>query len=273
MKLRKRRIQSFQNLVFSWWEDNKRDLPWRRTHDPYKILVSEVMLQQTQVDRVLPKYDEFLYFFPDVYTLSQATPAKVLRVWRGMGYNRRALYLQKAAKAIVELHHGYFPEDEAHLTKLPGVGTYTARALLVFAFNHPIAVVDTNIRKIITHFFFDDKPQKEMVIEDVARQLLPKKQAWKWNQALMDYGALALNVSRITYHVSPKAKPFKDSNRFYRGRIVDRLRESDMKETELLKELIVKHKKSKNLLKKIIESLERDGLITRTKENMLRLPT
>ena len=278
MKLSKRAIRVFQNRIFSWWARNKRDLPWRHTHDPYTILVSEVMLQQTQVSRVIAKYEEFLYFFPDVYTLSHATAAKVLRVWRGMGYNRRALYLRKAAKMVVEKWKGEFSESERQLSTLPGVGTYTARALLVFAFKKQIWAVDTNIRKIITHFFFKGKPQKESVIDDVAQQLVPENKSWEWHQALMDYAALRLRDVKRPFAQGKFSKklrrsiPFRETNRFYRGRIVDRLRGGQVGEKKLLKELVGTYHKSEDLFQTILVGLERDGLIARTKNNMVSLP-
>ena len=145
------------------------------------------MLQQTQVSRGLPKYLEFIQTFPNVEALAGASPAQVLRIWKGMGYNRRAVYLQKAAKAIVDIYKGRFPDTEPELTGLPGLGRYTARAILVFAFKKDIAMVDTNIRQIITHFFFHDIPQPEKIIQEVADQLVPKGKSWEWHQALMEY--------------------------------------------------------------------------------------
>ena len=158
MKLSAKRIKFFQKSIFTWWNSHKRDLPWRHTRDPYWIMVSEVMLQQTQVLRVIAKYAEFIQAFPMVRDLAQASPADVLRIWKGMGYNRRALYLLRAAKAIVEIYHGKFPVSEEELIKLPGLGKYTARAILVFAYAQEVPLVDTNIRQIITHFFFDGEP-------------------------------------------------------------------------------------------------------------------
>src|SRR5688572_18272750 len=114
------KIKDFQKHIFSWWKDNRRDLPWRRTNDPYLILVSEVMLQQTQVSRVLPKYAEFLEAFPSVHALAAASPAVVLRLWKGMGYNRRALYLQKTAQVVRDTYKGVFPKEEKLLAQLPG---------------------------------------------------------------------------------------------------------------------------------------------------------
>lgn len=173
-----------------------------------------------------------------------------------MGYNRRALYLKKAAE------QGKFISDEHSLTKLPGVGKYTARAILVFAFRKDIAMVDTNIRQIITHFFFDDNKQKESVIQDVADQLVPKGKSWEWHQALMDYGAIALIPRVKKKGSSKKTIPFKYSNRFFRGKLIDRLREGSVREKVLRKEYPVH----------TIEGLITDGLIVRN-HGTLSLPS
>lgn len=272
MRLSKKRIAAFQKKILTWWFAHRRDLPWRRTHDPYRIMVSEVMLQQTQVSRVLPKYKGFLRVFPTVVDLAKATPAHVLRVWKGMGYNRRALYLHHAAKIIVEQYQSQFPVSEQQLSKLPGLGTYTARAILVFAYKQEVPLVDTNIRKIITHFFFHDVRQKESVIETVAQQLLPKGKSWQWHQALMDYGALAMTNIQIPMTNWKKQKPFKDSNRYYRGRIIDQLREGDIVQKSLLKELGGKYAKPAAFFQSILRGLEADGLITRQKTGIITLP-
>ncbi len=261
MKFSKRRIQQFQVHILSWWELNKRDLPWRHTRDPYKILVSEIMLQQTQVLRVVPAYEKFLYFFPDVYTLARATPAKILRVWKGMGYNRRALYLKKAAEKVVNAYNGEFPESEKELIALPGVGTYTARAICVFAYTQDIAAVDTNIRQIITHFFFRDVNQTPSVIQKVADRLVPVGESWEWHQALMDYGALEMPKLKLKKIKKKAAIPFKQTNRFYRGRLVDILRDGPVDERILLNDFSAS----------VITGLIQDGLVERRK-GMLRLP-
>lgn len=267
MKLTKRRIRSFQNTIFDWWELNKRDLPWRHTRDPYKILISEVMLQQTQVSRVLPKYDEFLYFFPDVYSLAAASAAEVLRVWKGMGYNRRALYLKKTAEEIVGHYRGEFPDTETKLTQLPGLGTYTARAILVFAFQQDVAAVDTNIRQIIIHFFFHDLDQKPAVIQETADRLVPIGKSWEWHQALMDYGAIALPRTQNSMTRTQQRIPFKESKRYVRGKIINLLREKNMNEIEVQKII----QKPKQYVTEIISALMKDGLVVRKKE-MLSLP-
>ena len=271
MKIHRKRITRFQAFIFSWWKFNKRDLPWRRTRDPYRILVSEVMLQQTQVSRVLPKYEEFLYFFPDVYTLARASPANILRVWKGMGYNRRALYLKKAAETVVKRYGGEFPDDEAKLITLPGVGIYTARALLVFAFGQDVAAVDTNIRQIITHVFFRDVAQKPSVIQEVADRLVPAGEAWEWHQALMDYGALELPKLKVHKRTKTAGTPFTETNRYYRGRVIDALRAGNRREQVLLHEFHTRYGKPEHVIASLIDGLVGDGLAER-KNGTLRLP-
>lgn len=273
MRISRASRDSFQKKIFTWWTHHRRDLPWRRTRDPYRIMVSEVMLQQTQVLRVLPKYAEFIEAFPTVNALAQATPADVLRIWKGMGYNRRALYLHKAARIIVEKFHNQLPISEQLLSKLPGLGTYTARAILVFAYKQNVSLVDTNIRQIITHFFFNDVSQKESIIEAVARQLIPSGKSWEWHQALMDYGAMELkNVNFKLKTFKKIAKPFRESNRYFRGRIIDRLREGDITQKKLTQEFEKKYTKPAVFFQSILRGLEADGLITRSKTGIISLP-
>jgi len=256
------KIHSFQSMIFSWWKKNRRDLPWRHTQDPYAIAVSELMLQQTQVSRVLPKYREFIGQFPTVFDLAKASPADVLIAWKGMGYNRRALYLRKMAEIIVQKYGGVFPQQEKELKELPGLGIYTVRAIMVFAFGKDVAMVDTNIWHIITHFFFDDTPQQDKDIQALADQLVPRGKAWEWHQALMDYGAL--EIKKISGTKKPHISvPFRQTNRFFRGRIVDRLREGNARETQLLVEFEKLYGKDQGFLHPIIEGLIHDGLIMR----------
>lgn len=265
-----KQIHDFQSLIFSWWEKNRRDLPWRKTRDPYRILVSEVMLQQTQVLRVLPKYAEFIKAFPTVDDLANASTAKILKVWKGMGYNRRAVYLKRTAEAVVADYQGKFPDSELLLTKLPGVGTYTARAIMVFAFGKNVAMVDTNIRQIFTHFFFNGLPQKEKLIQELADKLVPVGKSWAWHQALMDYGAIALPRNRPEQRRGTPV-PFRESNRFYRGRIIDVLRKLPISENKLLSDLVKQYGKTRDDYKKIIAGLIKDGLVTR-RGTILLLP-
>src|SRR5258708_3311988 len=155
MELSQHIIKNFQQKILSWYAVNQRDLPWRKTRDPYSILVSEVMAQQTQLSRVIPKYEAWIAALPTVYDLAKASTGEVLKLWSGLGYNRRALYLQKAAQIIVSEFAGKFPQEEKVLQTLPGIGEYTSRAVLCFAFDKQIAVVDTNVRKVIITKFFN----------------------------------------------------------------------------------------------------------------------
>lgn len=271
MTLSQKQITDFQKMIFAWWKKNRRDLPWRHTHDPYKIMVSEVMLQQTQVLRVTPQYSKFIERYPNVRSLARAKTSDVLKLWKGMGYNRRALYLKKAAKAVTEKYKGTFPSSEEELLQLPGIGKYTARAILVFAYQKDIAMVDTNIRQIITHFFFNDKKQSEKTIQNVADQLVPKGKSWEWHQGLMDYGALRLHSGRRPERSRRMVQPFRESNRFYRGRIMDLLREKEWIIDDLVAYGEQTYDKPKNYFHGIINGLVKDGLLVEI-HGVLTLP-
>lgn len=267
----------FHRYIFDWWTEHKRDLPWRHTGDPYRIFISEVMLQQTQVLRALPKYAEFLSLFPTVHDLSRASVSQVLRTWKGMGYNRRALYLREAARQIESEYKGIFPRDEKLLLMLPGVGQYTARAVLVFAYRQDIAMVDTNIRKIITHFFFRDNPQPERCIRETAEKLVPPGKSWEWHQALMDYGALELSKIRIkiagnqTVPVKNKI-PFIRTNRFLRGKIIDLLRDRDYKVRELERTAAKLFGRTEEQVREQLGKLRTEKLIHITRAGFAGLP-
>jgi len=267
----------FQKKIFHWWKTHKRDLPWRHTYDPYNIMISEIMLQQTQVQRVLQKYIEFIQKYPTLQTLVEAKNADILQLWKGMGYNRRSLYLKKAAEVILLAHKGVFPDSEEALLKLPGIGTYTARAILVFSFKKDIAMVDTNIRKIMVHFFFHDEIHPDKDIQKVADQLVPKGKSWEWHQALMDYGAIELSrelkvLKVYKVHKTVTSKPFKESNRFFRGRMMDLVREKKWKQHLLLQEMVVSYKKDVQFYEKILEKLLQEGLLARSGHAIISLP-
>jgi A/G-specific adenine glycosylase len=216
-------IGLLRSAVYAYYGEHGRDLPWRKTSDPYHILVSEVMLQQTQVDRVIPKYVSFIRRFPDFASLASASSSEVLGEWQGLGYNRRALSLQKAAKTVMKDHGGVLPQDKATLMTLPGIGDYTASAIRAFAFNQPDAVIETNIRAVFIHHFF---PEEERVAD---AQLLPVVEAAidrdnprRWYQALMDYGVRLKqqdNASRRSAHHRPQSR-FQGSRRQARGEIL-----------------------------------------------------
>jgi A/G-specific adenine glycosylase len=270
MKLSSNEIISFQTMIFSWWKNNKRDLPWRRTRDPYAIHVSEVMLQQTQVSRVLPTYQQFLQLFPNVETLASASTSSVLVAWKGMGYNRRALYLKRTAVEIVQKYHKRYPQQEKDLLALPGLGKYTARAILVFAYEQQLAFIDTNIRQIIEQHFFEGIKQKESEIQSIADQLLPQGRAWDWHQALMDFGSATIKQS-TNRSLSDKKMPFKDTNRFIRGRIIDMVRDQDWEETELLTTFQDRFQKEPNKVIYNLNNLIQEGLLQKNNQ-IIKLP-
>lgn len=213
---------SFRALVRRYYRLHaRRELPWRKTRDPYRILVSEVMLQQTQVVRVIPFYAEFTKRFPTAKRLASAPLADVLKAWQGLGYNRRAKMLHAAAKRIVEQG---MPRDVPGLEKLPGVGPYTARAIAAFAYNQGVIVVETNIRTAILHHFFPkQKKVSDRKIERVLAKLLPEGGARDWYSALMDYGAhlkrsgISHNARSLHYAKQPR---FTGSLREARGAIL-----------------------------------------------------
>ncbi|MCD9623447.1 A/G-specific adenine glycosylase [Rhabdothermincola salaria] len=173
--------------VLGWWEATRRDLPWRRTRDPWAVLVSEVMLQQTQVDRVVPRWRRFLDRFPDVESCVAAGSGAVVEEWAGLGYNRRAVALHGCAAAVLDDHDGTFPDDLPALLALPGVGPYTARAVLAFAFERDVAVVDTNVGRILARTAGTALTARQA--QAAADELVPEGEGWQWNQALLDLGA------------------------------------------------------------------------------------
>ena len=220
-------IRSFRRKVYDHYRKQGRDLPWRKTDDPYHILVSEIMLQQTQVERVTGKYREFLRAFPNLASLARAPLARLLRIWSGMGYNRRALSLKRLAQQVVAGHQGKLPADPAELIKLPGIGPYTAGAVAAFAFNKPVVVMDTNIRRVFIHEFFQDKKGvRDVDILPLVEETLDRKHAGRWYNALMDFGAMLKskegNPNRRSAHYT-RQSPFENSNRQVRGRILKAL--------------------------------------------------
>ncbi len=183
-------IRAFQRRLIDWYRKHGRDLPWRRTRDPYAILVSEVMLQQTQVQRAMLYYDKFLQRYPTVADLAGATEGEVRETWEGLGYYARARNLQRTAQKIVEEHNGRFPKNPEALTALPGIGQYTAGAVLSFAFRRNAAILDTNAARVLTRFFaLPPEQQTASFLWTVARQVTPSGKAHLFNQAIMDLGA------------------------------------------------------------------------------------
>ncbi len=218
--------QRFCDTVLSFYHTQGRHhLPWRKTNVPYKILVSEIMLQQTQVDRVIPKYQAFLKRFPNVVTLAEATLGEVLIMWQGLGYNRRAKLLWECAQEVVRDHYGRFPRTYETLLKLPGVGPYTAAAIMAFAYNKPFPLIETNVRTVFIHHFWpaDATDINDADILALVAKTLPSDNVRVWYAALMDYGSYLKktagnhNVRAKSYQ---KQSAFTGSDRQLRGAIL-----------------------------------------------------
>lgn len=217
-------VTAFRQIIFRHYKEYGRNLPWRRTDDPYQILISEIMLQQTQVERVALYYGRFLTAFPDLATLAQAPVQEILRAWQGLGYNRRALYLKRLASQVVEEFGGQLPDSVEVLRTLPGVGPATAGALAAFAFDQPAVFLETNIRRVFLHFFFPSATgvrdrQLLLLVDQTLDRTCPRL----WYYALMDYGAMlkmdASNANKRSAHYR-KQSPFENSNRQIRSRIL-----------------------------------------------------
>ncbi|MBI5457914.1 A/G-specific adenine glycosylase [Candidatus Kaiserbacteria bacterium] len=259
------KIKTFRSVVWRYWEENGRhDLPWRKTKDPYRILVSEMMLQQTQVPRVIEKYKEFLKRFPTVHALARASLADVLKVWSGLGYNRRGKYLHDAAKAFVRDHKRPYLSDAVVLDKYKGIGPYTTSAVRVFAYNEPDILIETNIRAAyICHFFSDIPIILDREILEYAERAAKGQDPRKWHWALMDYGAHlkrsgVRNNSRSAHYT--KQSKFEGSLRQVRGAILRLLYKGSSNLTSR-PGLDV----SKASIDKALAGLARDGLIMKEK--------
>ena len=226
-------ITSFQTHVWEYYHASGRhDLQWRQPDstgqfDPYAIMVSELMLQQTQVARVIPKYHEFLQLFPSVEVLGNAELAEVLRVWSGLGYNRRAKFLWQAAGDISRSFHGQFPDTAAELVRLPGIGKNTAGAILAYAFNQPVVFIETNIRTVyIHHFFKDEAGIPDVAISELVAASLDRANPREWYWALMDYGShlkKTVGNSNQRSKTYVKQATFHGSRRQIRGQILKQL--------------------------------------------------
>tara|TARA_Y100000310_G_scaffold334233_1_gene413469 strand:+ start:4626 stop:5417 length:792 start_codon:yes stop_codon:yes gene_type:complete len=260
--------KQLQSKILSWYKVHKRDLPWRKTSDPYKILVSEIMLQQTQVDRVIPKYLAFLKAFPSINALASAKTDDVLTLWSGLGYNARAIRLQKTAQVITKDFKGKFPKDRDVLLTLPGVGPYTANAVLSFAFNLPFPCIDTNIRRILLHELQLPESTSITKLYSIAESLIPKNKSCIWHNALMDYGSSVLTAKKTGIKALTKQSKFLHSRRWYRGQIMKIVVKEKKISLNKLSKLL---KKEKTFLVSILDELQKEKLVKVVK-NQITLP-
>lgn len=255
--------RDFQHAVWEYYDAHRRDMPWRTDHSPYRVLVSELMLQQTQAPRVEPKFTAFMAAFPTVEALADSSLNDVLAAWQGLGYNRRAKFLHEAAKAITKL--GYFPDTLEGLVALPGVGKNTAGAILAYAFDRPVVYVETNIRTVLFHHFFDGQADvSDSQLLEIMQANLPEPEdgiyrEWYW--AVMDYGTYLKKTAGGRLDQSrhyKKQVPLKGSIREIRGRAVKALVEKPLTENELKQAIGYDER-----YEPAIEGLIRDGLIER----------
>lgn len=250
-------------------EELYRDMPWRKDTRPYYVLVSELMLQQTQVSRVIPKFEDFIAKFPDETTLASASLADVLKMWQGLGYNRRAKFLHEAAKMVVNDFAGTFPNTQVDMQKLPGVGKNTAGAILAYSFNKPSIFIETNIRTVYIHHFFNDRFDVDdreiaLVLEETFDQNNPRQFYW----ALMDYGTWlksngVRNINSSKHY--KKQSALKGSIREVRGQIIRELTSGSMNLGNLQNRLNADAR-----FEQALTSLVSDGLVSRS-ANVLHL--
>lgn len=289
--------QAFEELkkadLASWFSSHGRDLPWRQTRDPWAVLVSEIMLQQTQVPRVIERWLEFCSRYPDPATCAAAPLADIISLWSGMGYNRRAVNLHRTAQTVVAEHAGRIPDSLDELLGLPGIGPYTARAVLAFAFEQPVAVLDTNVGRILARVSGRQLDRREA--QSAADVALGENDPWVWNQALLDVGAticrsrstncgncplsaicqwrLAGNPDQdpatASAAVSVPQSRFEGSDRQGRGRLIDALRRDTIALSEAA--TVMGWPNDPERVDRVVRGLVADGLIRRD-GLLLRLP-
>jgi A/G-specific adenine glycosylase len=253
----------FRELVWQKGRELYRDMPWRQDTRPYYVLVSELMLQQTQVSRVIPKFNDFIGRFPSERELADASLADVLMHWQGLGYNRRAKFLHDTAKRIVNDFKGMFPDSEPDIRSLPGVGANTTGAVLAYAFNQPSIFVETNVRTVyIHHFFADELDITDEMIRKKLHETIDSEHPREFYWALMDYGsylkANGIKNNSQSRHYK-KQSPLEGSVRQVRGMIIRRLGANDMAETQLANML-----SADSRFDPALSGLIKDGLVTKT---------
>ena len=280
-------VAKMQARVLTWFGAHARAFPWREHRDPYKTMVAEVMLQQTQTGRVGPSYEAFVEHFPTVSSLAHAPAMDVIKAWKGLGYNKRAVNLQQAAQQIEHEHNGEVPADPKALRELPGLGPYSSSAVACFAFDAQIPVIDVNVTRVLGRAALATDTPDARQVAATAKEWLPVGEAYAWNQALMDVGATLCRLDTplcakcpfnktCAYHDdgkhkvpsatrAPKQSPFEGSARQKRGGIIDALRDSAVTGVTMaaLGKVIHPDGRDRNLtwLVELLEGLERDGLV------------
>ncbi|MEE4165948.1 MAG: hypothetical protein V2I35_08110 [Desulfocapsaceae bacterium] len=262
-------FRRFRSIIFHYYFGHRREFPWREKITPYRVYISEVMLQQTQTNRVVPKFVDFMAQFPDFQALAEADFRDILRAWKGLGYNRRARYLQEAAGLVIDQFGGELPDDPEQLRTLPGIGPATAASICTFAFNTPRVFIETNIRTVYIHFFFRDS----LCVDD--RQILPlvektvdQEHPREWYYALMDYGVMLKktlgNLNRRSKHYSKQSR-FEGSDRQLRGKILQLLLENSVVRIDDTAAVLDENPER---VERVVSSLCSDNLIVREKNRL-----
>jgi A/G-specific adenine glycosylase len=255
-------IKRFRKAILDYYQSHGRKLPWRNTRNPYHILVSEIMLQQTQVGRVIEKYEQFLSSFPDFASLALAPLRDVLSIWQGMGYNRRAIALKRIAVEVMISHNSILPSSEETLLKLPGIGKATASSIAAFAFNTPSVFIETNIRRVFIHFFFNNRENiRDADILPIVENTLDRANPREWYYALMDYGSLlkttTQNANRKSAHYK-RQKSFEGSRRQLRGKVLKEI----LATPSITESSLAKHAgQDSEAIREVLDQLQKEGFI------------
>lgn len=276
MKLSPRKKAMFQKAVMDFYAKHGRgSLPWRKGITAYKIYVSEIMLQQTQVERVIPFFKRWMRAFPTVRALAQAPQSQVLALWKGLGYNSRALRMKKAAQEIVEKHRGIFPKTREAIQVLPGIGPYTAGAIMAFAYNQSVVCIETNIRRVFIHHFFKEADcVHDRDILDVIEQTVDVHHPREWYWGLMDYGSFLAktvpNPNRKSRHYTKQSK-FEGSDRQLRGKILGVLLAAKKHAVSLekLAALLAALTHDRERVELVAANLEKEGFVRITGGNII----
>lgn len=264
------KIKRFQKKIFLFYKKNRRELPWRNTTDPYKILLSEFMLQQTQVKRVVLYYEKWIAKWPSIESLASASLPEVLQMWMGLGYNNRAINLYKTSRIIVNEFNGNVLLAMTHYKELPGIGKYTSQAVQIFSTNVDLVTVDTNIRRIFLSEFTLPTTTTDRQLWSFAEACLPGGKSREWHNALMDYGALHLTAQKTGIKPKTHQSSFEGSTRQIRAKILRCLLQKPMSSSALEQTIQLDKKQLKPILEKLIHEkiiMKRNNLFQLKAEN------
>lgn len=274
MKFSAKKKELFKKTVWDYYHKHARNkLPWRTHTDPYSVWISEVMLQQTQVERVIVFFKNWMKQFPTVKKLATASQVDLLRAWKGLGYNSRALRIKRAAEIIMQDHKGVFPKTYEAILELPGIGPYTAGAISAFAYNQAVTMIETNIRRVYLHHFYKDEANiHDKQLLEIINQTIDHHNPREWYWALMDYGAhlgkTIPNPNKKSRHYTVQKK-FKGSDREIRGKVLELLLNKKKQSIEQLSIQLQEITSDRERVEKIIDQLDHEGFLTVNNGNVI----